>query len=257
MRDAFTRWFIRHYGVDISEAMEPDPRSYPDFNSFFTRALRPDARPIAQGRDQVCCPVDGFVSQTGAVRRTTLLQAKGHSYSLRPLMGGFEEHASTFRDGGFATFYLSPGDYHRIHMPFDGQLTEMIHVPGRLFSVAPTCVDEIPNLFARNERVACLFDSPAGPMAIVLVGALNVGSIETVWAGEVTPPRAQRVTRIHYPNQGSGAVALGKGQELGRFNLGSTVIVLFTRGRVQWATDLRPQAPVRMGQAIATVQEKD
>ncbi len=251
LRHAFTQWFIDRYGVDMTEAGESDPRAYPDFNSFFTRALRPGARPLAQGENQICCPVDGFVSQLGAVHGTTLLQAKGHAYSVRPLLGGSEAHAERFRGGRFATLYLSPGDYHRIHMPLAGRLTEMVHVPGRLFSVSPACVEAIPDLFARNERVVCLFETEVGPMAAVLVGAINVGSIETVWAGEITPPHGRRVTAIEYAPDGNTAVALRKGEELGRFNLGSTVIVLFgPDSAVRWASGPGPGARVRMGQLL-------
>lgn len=245
------RWFVRRYGVRMDEAAEPNLDAYPHFNSFFTRALRPGVRPLPDDPLQPCCPVDGYVSQVGKIRNGRLFQAKGQLFSLQELLGGSEERAAPFQDGDFATLYLSPGDYHRIHMPLAGQLQEMIHVPGRLFSVAPICVRDIPRLFARNERVACLFETDLGPMAVVLVGAINVGSIETVWAGEVTPPRGRQIVATRYAQTGAQAVSLERGAELGRFNLGSTVIILFGAGRVRWSKALREEAPVRLGQSLA------
>jgi phosphatidylserine decarboxylase len=250
LRRPLTRWFVRRFKVDMREAVEPDPLAYPDFNSFFTRALRPEARPLPDDPQAICSPVDGFVSESGTIRDDEIFQAKGHTYSLDQLLGGSAERARPFRNGAFATLYLSPADYHRVHMPQGGQLREMVHVPGRLFSVSPACVDGIQGLFARNERVIGLFDTEVGPMALVLVGAINVGSIETVWAGEVTPPRGRRLTTVNYPTEGGHSVALARGAEMGRFNLGSTVIVLFGADRVRWEKTLSPGAKLRMGQVI-------
>ncbi len=252
MRRPLTRWFVRRYGVDMAEAVESDPLAYPDFNSFFTRALRPEARPLPDDPGAICSPCDGFVSESGSILTDEIFQAKGHTYSLETLLGGSPERAQPFRDGAFATLYLSPADYHRVHMPLSGRLTEMVHVPGRLFSVSPACVDGIPGLFARNERVVSLFETDAGPMALVLVGAINVGSIETVWAGEVTPPRGRRLTTVSYPAEGDHSVNLARGEEMGRFNLGSTVIVLFGPGQVKWHKALAPGAKLRMGREIGT-----
>ena len=188
LKDALIRHFARRFRVKLDEAQESDPRAYTDFNAFFTRALKPGARPVAPGDWAVCCPVDGAVSQIGVADADTLLQAKGRSFSLTALLGGDPERARPFQGGVFATLYLSPRDYHRIHLPLAGRLREMVHIPGKLFSVSPLTTRIVPELFARNERVAALFDTPAGPMALVLVGAINVASIETVWAGTITPP---------------------------------------------------------------------
>lgn len=250
LRKAAMKWFVRRYGVDLSEALEPSLDAYPDFNSFFTRALHPDARPPADDPQAVLCPVDGRVSQVGSILDSDIFQAKGRRYSLAQLLGGSKERAAPFVNGSFATLYLSPGDYHRVHMPAAGRLYEMVHVPGRLFSVSPACVAAVPRLFARNERVACLFETAIGPMAVVLVGAINVGSIETVWAGEVTPPRGRRIAINQYPTTGTPAIELARGAEMGRFNLGSTVIVLFGPGRVQWRDPLAAGQPVHLGEAL-------
>jgi phosphatidylserine decarboxylase len=255
VKDALIRHFARRFRVRLDEALEPNPRAYLDFNAFFTRALQPGARPIAPGDRIVCCPVDGAVSQIGLAEADTLLQAKGRCFSLTALLGGDPEQARPFQGGAFATLYLSPRDYHRIHMPLAGRLREMAHVPGKLFSVSPLTVRMAPELFARNERVVSLFDTPAGPMALVLVGAINVASIETVWAGAITPPLGTVVRRWSYPPNGEGAVRFDKGAEMGRFNLGSTVIVLFGPGAVRWEPGLHAGATVRMGQRLGKVVE--
>lgn len=246
-KDALIRGFARRFRVDLSEALDPDPRAYRDFNAFFTRSLKPEARPVAPGDRVVCCPVDGTVSRIGLADADTLVQAKGRSFSLTALLGGDPERARPFRNGAFATLYLSPRDYHRIHMPLAGRLREMIHVPGKLFSVSPLTTRMVSDLFARNERVAALFDTPAGPMALVLVGAINVASIETVWAGTITPPLGKIIRQWSYPPNGEGAVRLDKGAELGRFNMGSTVILLFGPGAVCWEPGLQAGMAVRMG----------
>ena len=252
-KNGLIRQVVRKFRVDLGEALEPNPSAYPDFNAFFTRALKPSVRPIAQGDRVVCCPVDGAVSQIGLAEADTLLQAKGRNFSLTALLGGDAERARPFQGGAFATLYLSPRDYHRIHMPLAGRLQEMVHIPGKLFSVSPLTTRMVPDLFARNERVAALFDTPAGPMALVLVGAINVASIETVWAGAITPPLGKTIRTWSYPPNGEGAVRLDKGVEMGRFNMGSTVIVLFGRGAARWDAEIRAGRAVRMGQRLGKV----
>lgn len=254
-RDSLVNFMIRRHSVNVNEALNPDHTNrklYPDINSFFVRSLKPEARPIAEGKDQICSPADGTLSQSGAITHGRIIQAKGHSYSVTELLGGSEPRAEVFNQGSFATIYLSPSDYHRVHIPYSGQLKEMIHVPGKLLSVAPFLIDSVENLFARNERVASIFDTDIGPMAVVLVGAINVGSIETVWAGEITPPRGRKVTETSYSS--NHAVLLEKGDELGRFNMGSTVIVLFASDKLQWSTHLACNDKVKMGQLLARVE---
>ncbi|MCX7224906.1 MAG: archaetidylserine decarboxylase, partial [Burkholderiales bacterium] len=222
---ALINWFIGRYQVNMTEAANPDPASYASFNEFFTRALRADARPLAPS--VLICPVDGAISQFGRIERDRIFQAKGHDYTCAALLGGDAALAAPFVDGLFATLYLSPRDYHRIHMPCDGRLTRMVHVPGDLFSVNPTTARGVPGLFARNERVVCLFESAHGPFALVLVGATIVGSMTTVWHGVVNPPRPGQVRTWHYEQ---APVALRQGDEMGRFLLGSTVVLLFPKG---------------------------
>jgi len=242
--------FVRRYGVDMSEALVQDPLAYETFNHFFTRALRPSARPLDPDPGSVLCPADGAISQLGRIEHGRIFQAKGHSYSLTELLGGDPRRAEPFMNGDFATVYLSPRDYHRVHMPCDGTLREMVHVPGRLFSVNPLTASHVPELFARNERVACLFDTEHGPMALVLVGAMIVASIETVWAGQVTPHK-RMVRAERYDAAARGPIRLAKGAEMGRFNLGSTVIVLFGPGRIRWTDTPSVRGPVRMGELLA------
>jgi phosphatidylserine decarboxylase len=249
-KTAFTRWFVKHFQVDMSQAQNPDLAHYPSFNAFFTRALRDDARPIATGEDILACPVDGAISQLGGIENGRIFQAKGHDYSLLELLGGDSEHARLFENGRFATLYLSPRDYHRIHIPMDGQLSAMSHIPGRLFSVSPATVRAVPRLFARNERVVAYFETSAGPMAVVMVGAIFVASIDTVWSGEVTPPAGKAIRHWSYNPENPG-LHFAKGAEIGRFNMGSTVILLFGHDRVQWLSELHPGDSVRMGQALA------
>lgn len=246
----FMRWFIRRYGVDMSEAVHSEPHQYATFNDFFTRPLKPDARPLEAGDDEVAHPVDGTVSQLGDIQSETIYQAKGHDYSLQTLLGGDASDASLFTDGQFATIYLAPRDYHRIHMPLDGTLRKMIYVPGDLFSVNPLTAANVPNLFARNERVVCIFDSPHGPFSLTLVGATIVASIETVWAGTVTPPRGPGVHSWTYPGSGMNAVTLKKGEEMGRFKLGSTVVLTFARDMMFFDESLAADSPTRMGTVL-------
>jgi phosphatidylserine decarboxylase len=242
------RWFIRKYGVDMSEAAEPDPAAYASFNDFFTRALKPGARPLAAA--DLVSPVDGTISQLGAIERDQIVQAKGHHYSSIALVGGDHDLAARFHDGSFATLYLSPKDYHRIHMPCAGTLTRMIHVPGALFSVNPVTARGVPGLFARNERVVCVFDSAAvGPFVLVLVGATIVGSMATVWHGAVNAPRGRRVREWRYS---PGQVALKQGQEMGRFMLGSTVVLLFGKDAgLRFNANWQPGRAIRLGEAMA------
>ncbi|NOX75869.1 MAG: phosphatidylserine decarboxylase [Gammaproteobacteria bacterium] len=247
----FTRWFVNHYTVDMSQAAEPDLSTYPSFNAFFTRRLRDGARTLATAPDTLACPVDGAVSQLGDIMAGRIFQAKGRDYSLTELLGGDTQHAAAFEGGRFATLYLSPRDYHRIHMPVAGKLRAMTHVPGRLFSVNPATARAVPRLFARNERVVAYFDTELGPMAMVLVGAIFVASIETVWAGEVTPPAGRQIRHWDYDPEAPNN-AFEKGAEMGRFNMGSTVILLFGRNAIRWlptATD-----KVDMGQALGSRQ---
>jgi len=254
LRKSITRWFVSHYNVDMSEALEPDPDAYPDFNSFFTRTLRPEARPVVQEAGQICFPADSAISQLGDIHGEQIFQAKGHTYSLIELLGGSKERARPFEDGRFATMYLSPGDYHRVHMPLSGRLVETVYIPGRLFSVAPDYTESVPRLFARNERVACIFQTEAGPMAVVLVGAIFVGSIETIWAGEITPPRGKGIKVTSYAAD-DNVIQLERGEELGRFNMGgSTIIVLFGAGCVEWQTGLVPEMRTQFGQALGRVE---
>jgi phosphatidylserine decarboxylase len=244
------RSFMRRFDVDMHEAEIQDCTRFPNFNAFFTRALRAECRPIATGKKNVACPVDGCVSQVGEIEQGRIFQAKGRSYSVLELLAGNAAIADEFSNGAFATLYLSPSDYHRIHMPVDGSLRQMSYVPGRLFSVNPPTTRAVPRLFARNERVAAFFDTPAGRMGMVMVGALNVASIETVWAGEVTPPRRREIATWKYEDKD---ISLTKGSEMGRFNMGSTVILLFGRKRVAWEGSLLPGAKLRMGKAIGTI----
>ena len=237
--------FVQRYHVNMSEAANPDTASYKSFNEFFTRPLRADARPLAQA--DFVSPVDGAISQCGPIEGDQVFQAKGHGYSTRALVGGDAALAAQFQDGTFATLYLSPRDYHRIHMPCAGRLTRMIHVPGDLFSVNPTTARGVPGLFARNERVVCVFEGEHGPFVMVLVGATIVGSMATVWHGVINPPRPGQLREWTYE---MGNIALTQGEEMGRFLLGSTVVLLYPRGVMQFNADWTPTRPIRMGEAM-------
>ena len=241
------QWFVGRYNVNMAEAANPDIGSYATFNDFFTRALRSDARPLAQAA--YICPVDGAISQYGAIDKDQLFQAKGHHYSTAALVGGDAALAQQFQDGSFATLYLSPRDYHRIHMPCDGRLTRMIYVPGDFFSVNPVTARGVPGLFARNERVVCVFESAHGPFVLALVGATIVGSMATVWHGVVNPPRSSSVREWKYDGQ---SVLLKKGDEMGRFLLGSTVVMLFPKNAMQFNPQWVPAQAVRMGEEMGT-----
>jgi phosphatidylserine decarboxylase len=250
-KNRFIHWFIRRYRVNMQEAVEVKPQNYPDFNSFFVRALRAEMRPITTNPNYIISPVDGCISQIGIIQKQTLLQAKGHHYSLAALLGGSNEKAALFQNGNFATLYLSPKDYHRVHMPFTGRLTEMLHIPGRLFSVNPTTTEHVPGLFARNERVVCLFETALGSMAVILVGAMIVASIEIIGVGTITPPTSQTVQHWNYRN--SELIELPRGAELGRFKLGSTAIVLFGSKQMEWLSQFQADTVVRMGQNLGIV----
>ncbi len=239
-------WFVRKYGVDMAEAEESEIGYYQTFNEFFTRSLKPDLRPIAAGENTLACPCDGTVSQAGPIRGGAIIQAKGRGFSALELLGGDKSMAAEFADGRFATIYLAPYNYHRMHMPLAANMKKMIHVPGRLFSVAAWTVEEIPRLFARNERLACYFETRAGPMVMVLVGALNVSAIETVWSGQVVPPGAKKISEYDYSHTQK---EIAKGAEMGRFNMGSTVILL-TGNNVEWLPNITPGQSVKMGQPI-------
>ncbi|OOE85659.1 archaetidylserine decarboxylase [Salinivibrio sharmensis] len=248
---AVIKWFIKQYHVDMSEAKVSDPSYYRTFNDFFVRELKPALRPIEGDHDTLVFPADACVSQAGAIDQGRLIQAKGHSFSLTELIGGDDTLAAKFDQGEFATLYLSPRDYHRVHMPCDGVLREMIYIPGDLFSVNPLTAENVPNLFARNERVVCVFDTEFGPMAQILVGATIVGSIETTWAGTVTPPTGGSIRRWQYPSEGDQAIHFAQGDEMGRFKLGSTVINLFPIGAVHFDDCVCPGETTRLGQAYA------
>ncbi|MDR2873037.1 MAG: archaetidylserine decarboxylase [Xanthomonadaceae bacterium] len=250
-RPGLKQWLIntviRRFGVDMSEAAEPDPTAYPTFNAFFTRALKPDARIPDPQPSALLMPADGHISQCGDIDQDRIFQAKGRSFTTSELLGSSDD-AAPFRNGVFATIYLSPRDYHRVHMPWRGRLRETVHVPGRLFSVGIDAVRSVPRLFARNERLVCHFDTDFGPMALVMVGAILVSGVETVWSGIEIPHYGDRITRKDYRGQD---IVLERFAEMARFNYGSTVIVLLPPGIARLTQELVAEAPVRLGQALA------
>ena len=253
LRKLFIRTFIRRYKVDLSQATIQDIEKFENFNAFFTRELQADARPLANTVGAIVCPADGAISQLGNITDGNLLQAKGRHYSCEDLLAGDAQVAGLFRTGKFATIYLSPRDYHRVHMPMAGVLKKTVYVPGRLFSVNQTTADSVPNLFARNERLICLFETELGPMAVILVGAMIVAGIDTVWAGEVCPTAGKReILETDYTNH-APAVELPLGGELGRFRLGSTAIVLFPHGTMNFESSLGATSSVAMGQLLGQV----
>lgn len=250
---SFINWFIKQYKIDMSEAEREDAKDYKTFNDFFTRALKPGLRPISD--TDLVLPVDGCVSQLGPMKAGRIIQAKGHDYSAFTLLGGDKERAKPFANGHFATIYLAPKDYHRIHMPMDATLREMVYVPGDLFSVNPLTAQNVPGLFARNERVAAIFDTASGPMAMVLVGATIVASIETTWHGTVTPPSNQ-LDSWDYPACGDEAITFKKGDEMGRFKLGSTVVMLFGDDMLKaFEPHLEEGVVTRLGQPMAELAQ--
>lgn len=249
-KNALIRMFLRRYPVDLAEAEFERIEGYAHFNEFFTRALKPEARPQPASAQALSSPVDGTVSQFGRIRDGVLIQAKGHDYSAAELLAD-HELAAAFRDGEFATLYLAPHNYHRVHMPFGGTLRSWSYVPGRLFSVNPATARSLPRLFTRNERMVAVFDSAFGPLAVVMVGALFVGGIETVWGGRLTPPHSRKTEALHY--RPMRPLALARGDELGRFHMGSTVILLAPDGALTWAAALSRGRTVRLGEALAAV----
>ncbi len=242
-------FFINRYKIDMSDAIENNPHAYPDFNSFFTRKLRSETRPIIGGENTIACPVDGIISEFGTINDNTIIQAKNHNYTIDNLLGGLKEESAAFINGKFATFYLAPKDYHRVHAPFAGKLRKIIYVPGKLFSVNLCTADRVPNLFARNERAICIFDTAAGPLAVILVGAMIVASIHTVWTGAITPATKKQLQAWNYTDNDSHFL-LEKGAEMGHFQLGSTVIVLFSPNSIDWTKELQKNQTVKMGQLI-------
>ena len=249
LKNHLIRYFVNKYPVDLADAENSDPFSYRSFNHFFTRALRPETRPIDPNPKAIVSPVDGAVSMVAEIEQQQLIQAKGQHYRLSDLLAGDMEMTAALEGGSFLTAYLAPKDYHRVHMPIAGDLVKMIYVPGKLFSVNPRTCREVPSLFARNERLIAYYETSAGPMAMVLVGAMIVGRIETVWAGASTPNRYQGIQTIAYPQP----ICFKRGEEMGRFQLGSTVIVLFPKGSVTWQSHLQTEAPLKMGESIAEI----
>lgn len=250
LKDILIRLFIRYFNVNMSIAIEPEIKNYKNFNTFFTRSLKPETRPIEGQADVIVSPVDGSVSETGRIIESRLLQAKNKYFSLTDLLAGDDEESRKFRNGAFCTLYLSPRDYHRIHMPVAGTLQKMLYVPGKLFSVSPSSINTIDRLFARNERVINIFNTDCGTMALIMVGALCVGSMETVWAGQITPAKQREILVKDYAG---GHITFAKGAEIGRFNMGSTVILLFPENTARWSTGLENGSPVTMGAAIGEI----
>ena len=255
-KNPLIKQYIRHFDVDMSEALAANAEDFADFNSFFTRALKPGARSFPQDIHVITSPVDGRISQLGDITAGQLIQAKGHSYSVNSLLGGDTEQAASFDNGKFATLYLSPRDYHRIHMPCQGKLLETTYVPGRLFSVAPHTTRVIPGLFARNERLISLFETEAGPMALIMVGAIFVSCMETVWSGLINPTMGMRQKRERHDQEDTPVIDLARGDEMGRFNMGSTVILLFGPNRITWDNSLRAGTAVQLGQQLAQLSEQ-
>lgn len=252
IKDNFIKWFAKRYDVNMEEALDEDLKSYGSFNEFFTRPLKDGARPIAEGENTLVSPADGAVSQLGKIELGRVFQAKGRDYSVAELLGGNSDRAAPFVNGDFITVYLSPKDYHRVHMPFAGTLRETIYVPGDLFSVNPATTENVDALFARNERLVCIFDTEFGPMAMVLVGAMIVAGIETVWSGQVTPLPKQPQTQQYNGQE----IRLEKGEEMGRFKLGSTVVMCFPENAIEFEEALKAESALRMGQALASRQSQ-
>lgn len=248
VKNTFIKWFVKRYNVDMSLALEQNPLAYKSFNDFFTRELKGGIRPIAREPSAIVCPADGAVSQLGKIEQGRIFQAKGQDYTVLELLGGDEALAAEFDGGEFATVYLSPRDYHRVHMPYGGKLRAMVSIPGELFSVNTVTAENVPRLFSRNERIAAIFDTDIGPMAVVLVGAMIVAGIETVWDGEVAPMGSREVAVSQYPYQN---IVLERGAEMGRFKLGSTAIILFAKDKVKWEPQFCAGAGTRVGVKMA------
>lgn len=247
IKNTFIKWFVKRYQVDMSLAAEENPTAYACFNDFFTRALKPGARPIDSASDSIVCPADGAISQLGKIIDGKIFQAKGQDYTALELLGGDEALAAEFTDGNFATVYLSPRDYHRVHMPYGGKLRTMVSVPGELFSVNTVTAENVPRLFSRNERAVAIFDTDIGPMAVILVGAMIVAGIETVWDGQIAPFASRDIATSNYPYQN---IQLAKGDEMGRFKLGSTAIILFAKDKMQWDEKFVVTTPTKMGEPM-------
>ena len=252
LKNILIRAYIRVFDVDMGLACEPGPENYDNFNQFFTRALKPSVRVV--NREGITCPVDGFVSQLGGIKATELFQAKGHYYDLEQLLASDNKMVEQFRDGAFATLYLSPADYHRVHMPLQGKLNRLIYVPGKLFSVNARTTRLVKNLFTRNERIISLFETDVGPMAIIMVGAILVGSMDTVWCGRVKPEDASTVTSWSYDGNNNNII-LNRGDEMGRFNMGSTVILLLGNKNVEWNAALHPDSRIEMGTCLGKIRK--
>lgn len=248
IKNYLINYFLARYNVNMSESIEENPLAFPSYNDFFTRRLKPELRPIAKDLNALVSPADGALAQFGHINNDKIIQAKGHTYSVFDLLAGDNTYKH-FIDGDFATIYLAPKDYHRVHMPYSGKLLKMIYIPGCLFSVNTHAAENIPNVFARNERVACIFNTDIGPMAVVLVGAMIVGGMETVWAGSITPPHHKKIAVTDYSNEN---ITLAKGEEMGLFKLGSTVIMLFGKNAIAWLNSLQLDMTVKYGQQIAT-----
>lgn len=253
VKNTFIQWFVKRYNINMSEAQIENPTEFVNFNAFFTRELKPGIRPQDMAPDAVVSPADGAVSQLGDIEHGRIFQAKGRGYGLSTLLGGSQALADEFTNGSFATIYLSPRDYHRVHMPFAGTLRETIYVPGDLYSVNQTTAENVDQLFARNERLVAIFDTEQGPMAMVLVGAMIVAGIETVWSGHEAPRRHEPV-RVAYQPEQLDSIHLEKGAEMGRFKLGSTVVLLFGKDAVNWQDHLKAESPLKLGERIATTQ---
>ncbi|WP_045857393.1 archaetidylserine decarboxylase [Teredinibacter purpureus] len=253
IKNLFIQRFAANFDVNMAEAAQESLLEYKSFNAFFCRALKPEARPLEEEENALLCPADGAISQAGTINGNTIFQAKGKSFSTTALLGGDETLAKKFENGQYCTVYLSPKDYHRVHMPISGTLTDMIHVPGALFSVNPTTVNNVDNLFARNERVVSIFETDVGPVAVVLVGAMIVASIETVWAGEIAP-RGNKVTRQQYGEH--PPISLTRGSEMGRFKLGSTAVLLMPENSTNWLERMTPGRTVKMGEPLATIKKR-
>lgn len=247
VKNTFIKWFVKRYKVDMSLAAEENPLAYACFNDFFTRALKPGARPIDSAADSIVCPADGAISQLGNIVDGRIFQAKGQDYTTLELLGGDETLAAEFAGGTFATVYLSPRDYHRVHMPYGGKLRSMVSIPGELFSVNTVTAENVPRLFARNERAVAIFDTDIGPMAVVLVGAMIVAGIETVWDGQIAPFASREIATSLYPYQN---IQLNKGDEMGRFKLGSTAVILFAENKMRWDEKFSAGTPTRMGEKM-------
>lgn len=248
IKNTFIEWFIKRYQVDMSLAAEENPRAYACFNDFFTRALKPGIRPICREPIAIVCPADGAVSQLGKIKNGRIFQAKGQDYSVEELLGGDTALAQEFADGDFATVYLSPKDYHRVHMPYGGKLRTMVSIPGDLFSVNTVTAENVERLFSRNERIAAIFDTDIGPMAVVLVGAMIVAGIETVWDGQLAPMGSREIATSNYPYQN---IVLAKGDEMGRFKLGSTAVILFAKDKITWEQQFIAGSATRVGVKFA------